>query len=41
MPREAMAALVLADELLVKFGGDRLDEVLKNLEAYRAALRDF
>jgi chorismate synthase len=35
---EAMAALVLADELLVKFGGDSLDETLRNLEAYRRQL---
>jgi chorismate synthase len=38
---EAMACLVLADELLIKFGGDSLDETLRNLEAYRAALRAF
>jgi chorismate synthase len=36
---EAMTALVLADELLIKFGGDSLAEVARNLEAYRAALR--
>ena len=38
---EAMICLVLADELLIKFGGDRLDETLRNLEAFRAALREF
>jgi chorismate synthase len=38
---EAMVALVLADEMLHKFGGDRVDEVLRNLEAYRAALREY
>ena len=35
---EAMAALVLADELLIKFGGDCLDETLRNLAAYREGL---
>ena len=38
---EAMAALVLADELLIKFGGDALDETLRNLEAYRRQLADY
>jgi len=38
---EAMAALVLADELLIKFGGDSLDETLRNLAAYRRQLADF
>jgi chorismate synthase len=38
---EAMACLVLADELLIKFGGDRLDETLRNLEAYRGSLREY
>jgi len=38
---EAMACLILADELLIKFGGDRLEETLANLERYRAALRDY
>ena len=33
-------AVVIADELLIKFGGDRLDETLRNLEAYRQALRE-
>jgi chorismate synthase len=35
---EAMTCLVLADELLIKFGGDSLGETLCNLEAFRAAL---
>lgn len=35
---EAMVALVLADELLAKFGGDRLDETMRNLAAFREAL---
>jgi chorismate synthase len=38
---EAMVCLMLADELLRKFGGDSLEETLRNLEAYRAALRTF
>ena len=38
---EAMVNLVLADELLAKFGGDSLDETLRNLAAYRAALQGF
>jgi len=38
---EAMTCLVLANELLLKFGGDRLDECLRNLQAYRDALREF
>jgi chorismate synthase len=38
---EAMVALVLADELLRKVGGDSLAETLRNLEAYRAALREY
>jgi chorismate synthase len=31
---EAMAAYVLADALLEKFGGDSLSEVRRNLDAY-------
>lgn len=38
---EAMAALVLGDEILLKFGGDSLEETLRNLAAYREALRSF
>jgi len=38
---EAMISFVLADELLLKFGGDRLAETLRNLESYRAALRNY
>lgn len=38
---EAMMALVLADELLIKFGGDSLEETRRNLEAYRRQLADF
>jgi chorismate synthase len=38
---EAMVCLVLADELLRKFGGDRLDETRRNLDAYLASLKDF
>lgn len=35
---EAMAAYVLADALLAKFGGDSLTETRRNLEAYLARL---
>ena len=35
---EAMLALVLADALLEKFGGDSVAELCRNLEAYRATL---
>ena len=35
---EAALALVLADALLDKTGGDSMDEVLRNLKAYRDAL---
>ena len=38
---EAMLALILADELLVKLGGDSLAEVLRNLASYRTALSEF
>jgi chorismate synthase len=35
---EAAVALVLADALLEKTGGDSMDEVLRNLKAYRDAI---
>ena len=35
---EAMAAFVLADALLEKFGGDSMGEVRRNLDAYLARL---
>jgi chorismate synthase len=38
---EAMVALVLADALLEKFGGDSLPEFLDHLESTRARWRDF
>ena len=38
---EAMVALVLADEMLIKLGGDSLGEVRASLDAYRARLEDF
>ena len=38
---EAMVALVLADALLEKFGGDHLDEVKRNAEAYAKTLKRF
>jgi chorismate synthase len=31
---EAMTALVLADAMLEKFGGDSLDELQRNLDGY-------
>ena len=37
---EAMAALVLADAVLEKFGGDSLGELQRNLAAYLARLDD-
>ena len=37
---ETMVALVLAGEALRKFGGDSLDEVVRNKSAYEATLRD-
>jgi len=38
---EAMAALVVADAFLEKFGGDSIKEVKRNYEAYLAYLKDF
>lgn len=38
---EAMAALVLADAFLEKFGGDTVREMRASLKAYRAGLREF
>jgi chorismate synthase len=38
---EAMIALVLADELLLKCGGDSLAETLRNLASYRDSIRNF
>jgi chorismate synthase len=38
---EAMAALVLADAMLEKFGGDALRETRANLDAYVRSLRDY
>ncbi len=35
---EAMLALVLAEALLEKFGGDSIDELSRNLDGYRATL---
>jgi chorismate synthase len=35
---EAMVALVLADALLEKFGGDSVTETRRNVEGYLAAL---
>ena len=38
---EAMVGLILADEMLRKFGGDSVEELLRNLEGYRAALKAY
>ena len=35
---EAMVALILADNMLLKFGGDSIDEVKENFEAYQERL---
>jgi chorismate synthase len=37
---EAMVALVLANSVLEKFGGDSLGETKRNLDAYLAAIPD-
>jgi len=37
---ETMVALVLATEAMRKFGGDSLDELRRNHDAYRASLRE-
>ena len=37
---EAMVAMVLADALLEKFGGDSVPETRRNLEAYLAELTE-
>ena len=36
---ETMVALVLAGEALRKFGGDSLDELIRNRDGYLASLR--
>ena len=38
---EAMMCLILADELLNKFGGDRIDETLRNLGGYQENLKAY
>ena len=38
---EAMVRLILAEELLIKFGGDSLEECRRNLAAYSAALEEY
>jgi chorismate synthase len=38
---EAMVAATLADALLEKLGGDSMRELLRNLDGYRAQLRDY
>jgi chorismate synthase len=38
---EAVVAIELAQALLEKFGGDSLDEIRRNRDAYLAGLRDF
>jgi chorismate synthase len=36
---EAMMAIVLADAFLEKFGGDSLDEIRRNYDAYLDSLK--
>lgn len=38
---EAMVALVLAEAMCEKFGGDSIEEMRRNFEAYREGLRDY
>ena len=38
---EAMIAWILADEALVKFGGDTIGDLVAAAEAYRERLRNF
>lgn len=38
---EAMVAIILADALLEKFGGDSLDELYRNVSTYRAQLESY
>ncbi len=36
---ETMTALILADEVLRKFGGDSVEELVANVETYRELVR--
>jgi chorismate synthase len=38
---EAMMAIVLAEAFLEKFGGDSLDEIRRNYQAYRDYLKSW
>jgi chorismate synthase len=38
---EAMVCIVLADALLEKFGGDSMRELARNVEAYRAQVKEY
>lgn len=38
---EAMLAIVLANAMREKFGGDSMDEMLRNFESYRESLRNY
>jgi len=38
---EAMVAITLADALLEKFGGDSMRELARNIEGYRAQLKEY
>jgi chorismate synthase len=38
---EAMIAIVLADAMLEKFGGDSLREFSRNVETYRDQMRGY
>ena len=38
---EAMLAIVLANSMREKFGGDSIDEMKRNFESYRSTLRNY
>ena len=38
---EAMMAIVLAQAFLEKFGGDSLEEIRRNYDAYQASLKNW
>ena len=38
---EAMLAIVLANSLREKFGGDSMDEMQRNFESYSKSLREY
>ena len=38
---EAMVAIVLANSMREKFGGDSIDEMKQNVDNYRSAVREY